>query len=345
MSYTLQDLASQIRGDLVGNGNVVIRGVNTLEAATAGELAFAEHPRYVTQVRQTSASGIIVPLQFPAVPERNLLRVASPRLAFVGLMALFQPPSSAATGIHASAVVSPQAMVGKGVMIGEGAVVRAHARVGDRTMIESGAHVGSQVTLGEDCYLGPNVVLWDGVRLGNRVSVHSGTVIGDDGFGYVWDGTRHVKIPQLGTVVIEDDVEIGCNVCVDRAMLGATIIRRGTKIDNLVQIAHNNVIGEHVIMAGQVGLAGSVTVGNYAMLAGQAGVVDHITIGDRARVGAASPVTRDVKSGEAVWGFPARPLQRAKREVAGLAYLPRFLKELRELRLRVAELESRVGGG
>jgi UDP-3-O-[3-hydroxymyristoyl] glucosamine N-acyltransferase len=198
------------------------------------------------------------------------------------------------------------------------------------------------VIVGAECYIGPNVVITGEAQIGNRVIIHGGTVIGADGFGYLWADGRHVKVPQVGNVVIEDDVELGANVCVDRATFGSTIIKRGTKIDNLVQIAHNDVIGEHVLMAGQVGLAGSVTVGNRVLMGGQAGVTDHLTIGDDARIGAASPVTKPIKAGEVVWGFPSRPIRRVKRELASLSHLPRVIQELRELVKRLSCAEARL---
>lgn len=342
ISYTLEAIQALIGGELAGNGRELIVGVNTLEQAGPGELAFAETARYAPQVESSRASAIIVPERFPAVAGKNLLSVANPRAAFVKVMMLFQARATTLSGRHPSAVISPEARLAPDVIVGECAVVRPRARIGQGTVIESGAHIGAGVSIGEQCVIGPNVILIGGAQIGNRVIIRGGSVIGDDGFGYVWADGRHVKIPQLGDVRIEDDVEIGSNVCVDRGMLGSTLIRRGTKIDNLVQIGHNDVIGEDVIITGQVGLSGSVTVGDRAMFAGQSGVVDHITIGHDARVGAASPVIKDVKPGERVWGFPARPEARVKRELGGLAQLPRLLKQLRELVARVGELESRL---
>ncbi|MBI3321069.1 MAG: UDP-3-O-(3-hydroxymyristoyl)glucosamine N-acyltransferase [Candidatus Omnitrophica bacterium] len=276
------------------------------------------------------------------IPERNLLRVDNPRLAFLKVMYLFQPAPSFQTGVNQHAVIAPDAELGEGVTVRECAVIRSHARIGRETIVEGGAQIGERVSIGERCFIGPNVVVMRDCHIGNRVIIHGGTVVGADGFGYFWAENRHMKIPQLGNVVIEDDVEIGANVCVDRATLGSTIIRRGTKIDNLVQIAHNDIIGQDVIICGQAGLAGSVTIGNRVMLAGQAGVVDHTAIGDGARVGAATPVTKDIKAGESVWGFPARSAARVKRELASLAQLPRLLQRFKELRSRLDEIGSRV---
>ena len=328
IEHTLGAIHAHVGGELSGDPNTVIVGVNAIEAAHAGELTFAELDKYAPQVRQSRASAIIVSRTFPAVEGRVLLRIENPRLAFVKVMYLFQHDTLPQTGVDRHAVIAPDAELGEGVTIRECAVIRSQARIGRGTVIESGVHIGEGVSIGEQCVIGPNVVIRQGCSVGDRVIVHGGTVIGADGFGYVWSEGRHLKIPQLGTVVIEDDVELGANVCVDRATLGATRIKRGTKIDNLVQVAHNDVIGEDVIIAGQVGLAGSVRVGNRVMFGGQAGVVDHLTIGDDARIGAAGVVTKDVPAGQTFWGYPARQIQRVKRELATLSLLPRVVKQL-----------------
>ena len=342
MDYTLRSICEQIGGEISGDGDEPIVGVNAIDVAQHGQLAFAEGERCEAQVRHSHASAVIVSKQFPALQGLNLLRVDHPRLSFLKVMHFFEPRAVALGGVHHSAAVSPEAVLAEGVTVSECAVIRPHARIGRGTVVESGVHVGQGVVIGRDCVIGPNVVLMYGVRLGDRVIIHGGTVIGGDGFGYVWADGRHMKVPQIGTVVIEDDVEIGSNVCVDRATMGSTIIRRGTKIDNLVQIAHNDSIGEDVIMAGQAGLAGSVTVGNRVMFGGQSGVVDHVIIADDARIGAATPVTKDVKAGETVWGFPARSVARVKRELAGLALVPKLLQRFRALWARVDKTESRL---
>lgn len=328
MEHTLREIQARIGGELSGNGEERIAGLNTLEHATAGQLTFAEHARYAPQVLRSHASAVIVPTHFPAMPGKNLLRVENPRLAFFTSLSLFQPRTTRAGGVHPSAVVAADAVVAPDVTISEGAVVRSQAHIGPGTVIESCVHVGQGVRIGRDCFIGPNVVLLHGICLGDRVTVHGGTVIGGDGFGYVLHDGAHVKVPQVGNVVIEDDVEIGCNVCIDRATIGSTRIQRGTKIDNLVQIAHNNHIGKHVILAGQVGLSGSVHVGDYTVMGGKAGVIDHVTIGEGARIGAASVVIKPVASGESVWGYPARPSAIIKRQIAAVARLPKVLKIL-----------------
>ena len=327
-SLTVEAIHAHVGGELSGDAAVPITGVNSLEAAGPGEITFAENPAQANTVRESHAAAIIVPLAFPSLAGRALLRVEHPRLAFLKVMYLFQPAASPPAGVHRKAVVAPDAGLGDEVTIRECAVVRSRAKIGRGTVIESGAHIGEGVSIGEHCVIGPNVVITRGCRLGNRVILHGGVVIGADGFGYVWAEGRHLKIPQLGNVVIEDDVELGANVCVDRATFGSTLIKRGTKVDNLVQIAHNDVIGEDVTISGQVGLAGSVRVGNRVVFAGQAGVADHVTIGDDVKVGAQSGILKDVPSGETVWGLPARNIRRIKRELAALALLPDLIKRL-----------------
>src|SRR3989338_6075074 len=329
VTYPLQTIQLHVGGTVAGDAATVITGVNALELAQPGELAFAEHEKLLSAVQGSRASAVIVSPSFPAVAGRTLLRVDHPRLAFVKVMYLFQRPAMSASGVHREAVISPEAQLGEGVTIAECAVIRPRARIGRGTIIESGVHIGEGVVVGEECLIGPNVVIRYGCRIGDRVIIHGGTGIGADGFGYVWTEGRYLKIPQVGNVIIEDDVELGANVCVDRATFGSTIIKRGTKIDNLVQVAHNDVIGEHVTMSGQVGLAGSVTVGDRVIFGGQAGVADHLTIGDDAKIGAASIVIKNMPSGQTVWWFPARPIKEIKQELAALAFLPALLKQLK----------------
>lgn len=343
MKLTLRELGERLGGRIAGDPEVVIAGVNALEAAGEGEIGFAEKPGYAPQVGASNASAVVVGEDFPELPGRNLLRVARPRETFIQIVRLFHPEQTAPAGVHPSAVLADNVTLAEGVAIAECVVVREGARIGRNTVIESNSHVGRDVTIGEDCRIGPNVTLLHGVRVGNRIRIDPGTVIGREGFGYVWVGDRHLKVPQVGSVQIDDDVDVGCNCCVDRATFGVTRVRRGTKIDNQVQVGHNDDIGEDTIIVSQVGLSGSVKVGKRVILAGQVGTTDHIEIGDGAVVGGATAVTKDVKPGETVWGYPSRPMQKVLKELASLARLPGLMQQVRELKARLARLEERVG--
>ncbi len=342
MKVTLRELGDRFGGTVAGHADTIITGVGSLETASTGDIAFAERGRYHGRVASSRAAAIVVPEDFPPVPDKILWRVARPRETFVRILGLFYTEANDRTGIHASAVIAADAALGEAVTVCEHAVIRDQVRIGRATMIESNVHIGAHVEIGEDCWIGPNASLLHGVRLGNRVRIHAGAVIGGDGFGYQWIDDRQTKVPSFGSVQIDDDVEIGCNACIDRATFGVTRVRRGAKIDNLVQVAHNNDIGEDAIIVSQVGLSGTVKVGKRATLAGQVGVADHVSIGDGSTVAAASGVSKNVAPGEIVWGFPARPIQRAWRELASLARLPEALRKLRLLESRFAVMEQRL---
>jgi UDP-3-O-[3-hydroxymyristoyl] glucosamine N-acyltransferase len=336
MEQTVAALAKLLNGRLIGDGATLIHGVNTLEAVQAGELSFADTPRRVAQALATPASAVIVSSDIGELKGKSGISVSNPKLAFALVLDLFHPAAFPEKGD-----VHPTAVLGERVQLAEQVSIRAHAVLGDDvsigrgTTIEAGAVLGDGVRVGEQCLVGPNAVLYRQTLVGNRARIHGGSILGGDGFGYVFHEGRHVKVPQVGNVVIEDDVEIGCNVCIDRATIGSTLIRRGTKIDNLVQIGHNDHIGAHVIIAGQGGFSGSVTVGDYAVFGGRAGITDHVTIGQRAQVGLCSVVTKSVAPGEVVWGYPARPIANTKHQLAALARLPGLLKRLTQALARL----------
>lgn len=312
-----------------------VKGVGRLEDAGGDEVSFFAHPAYRVQLEATGAAAVIVARDFspPTGCRSDLawIRVDNPYLAVAEALRAFHPADRPAPGIHSTAVVAADAELGEGVHVAPRAVIGAGCSVGARTVVESGCVLGAGVRVGKDCHLHPNVTLYPGISLGNRVVVHAGAVIGADGFGYAQDGARQVKVPQVGTVEVEDDVEIGANACVDRATLGATRIGRGTKIDNLVQIGHNCRVGEHSVLCGQVGLGGSTVVGDGVMIGGQAGVRDHLRIGHGARVAGRSGVTDDVPDGARVAGFPHLEARQWRRAVAAVRRLPELLQRLRRL--------------
>ena len=343
MERTLADLCTLLHGELIGDGGTVIRGINSFDDVGKDELTYADTRQHLARALASQAAGIVVSRDVASLESgRAGIRVEHPKLAFLLLLELFHPEIAPAAGVAPSAVVGKRVRLGRGVAVHPNAVIEDEVTVGPRTTIGAGVFLGTGVTIGEACVVHPNVVIYRGTQIGDRVRVHGGSVIGGDGFGYVFHEGRYIKIPQVGNVVIEDDVEIGANVCVDRATVGSTVIRQGTKIDNLVQIAHNDQIGKHVAMAGQVGLSGSVVVGDYVVMGGKAGIVDHVTVGRGAKIGAASVVTKSVPDGAAVWGFPARPTADVKRQMAGLGRLDALLRSVRELVARMHRSETRI---
>lgn len=341
MKYTLIQIQQQLGAELSGSGEVEISAVNSLELAETGQISYAESQRYLPQAELSNASALVVTKDFPDLPGRNLLRVENPKHSFIAIMMMFNAKGTTVTGIHPLAVIaSEQVQLGNNVAIAETAVIREQVKIGAGTCIESGVHIAAGVQIGENCVIGPNVSILHDVVIGNRVIIHAGTVIGGEGFGYFWDGEKQQKVPQLGGVQIDDDVEIGCNTCIDRATFGMTRIRQGAKIDNLVQIAHNNDIGEHSIIVSHVGLSGSVTLGKRVTLAGQVGVADHISIGDGATCAARTGVSKDIKPGEVMWGAPNRPIKQVMKEFACIARLPGLFEQVKQLAKRLEKLEN-----
>lgn len=341
MGFSLGKIAAHVGAQLEGNGALEILRLASLEEAGAGELCFADSPKKLEAVQASEAGAIVVGLDFPETPGRNLLRAENPRLVFLYVMEMFVP-KSIPLGVHPSAVISSSAQLDANVSVGPCAVIDEDVQIGSDTRLDAGVYIGRGVKIGSGCHIEPNVSLFDGVVLGDRCIVHAGAVIGGEGFGYQWLGDHHHKIPQLGNVVIEDDVNIGCNTCIDRATLDTTRIRRGSKIDNLVQIGHNNDIGEHVILVSQVGVSGSVKIGTGAVLGGQVGVADHLEIGAGSQIGAQGGVTCDIKPGEKIWGTPSRPMKRVLREQAALGKLPELLKQFRGQERLIGELLQRI---
>jgi UDP-3-O-[3-hydroxymyristoyl] glucosamine N-acyltransferase len=322
---------------------VVVSGVAPLHTATAEQISFLTDGRYQAAARASRAAAFLAPDGVGDLPA-PVLRAPAPKLALIALLRLFYPEEGVTPGIHPTAVVAPDAYVDPRAQIGALAVVEAGAVVRAGVRVFPLAYVGRGAEIGEGSVLHPHVVVRDGVRIGRRVIIHAGAVLGADGFGYAFDGSAHCKIPQVGGVVVEDDVEIGANAAVDRSTMGDTVIGRGTKIDNLVQIAHNVEIGEHTIVAAQVGLAGSVRLGRGVVLGGQVGVADHAVIADGAIVGAQSGVNSDLPAGSHL-GTPVRPAAQTRRIWAAESRLPELARWVRELEQRLARLERDAGPG
>ena len=324
----------------------VVTGVAALADAGPADVSMVVSDAYARAVTRTRAVAVLADrrVRLPSSPA-IVLAVDDVNAAVSAVLAMFAPPAQRPPpGVHPTAVVSPTATLGVGCAIGPHVVVGDRVVLGPRCALHPGVAVGDDVTIGSDCDLYPHVVLRERVTLGSRVVVHANAVIGSDGFGYRWDGTAHVKVPQIGTVVIEDDVEIGSCVCVDRAKFGATVVGRGTKIDNLVQVAHNVRVGPDCVIVGQTGIAGSATLGAKVTLGGQTAVRDHVTLGDGSVAAARTAIAKDVPAGQTVSGTPALPHRQSLREQAALRHLPALRDEVRRLQEIVEKLTSNAGG-
>jgi UDP-3-O-[3-hydroxymyristoyl] glucosamine N-acyltransferase len=342
MGVALKELAGIVGGEVVGDSSVVIDGVAGIKEAMPGDITFLANPRYEKFMESTQASAVIAP---PGTSGHGkpLLLSENPYLSFVKAVEFFVPnKNNYPRVIHPSAVIDDTAQFGSGVGIGACAVIEAGVRIGDGSMVLAGTFIGRDTEIGKDCLVYPNVTIREEVKIGDRVIIHGGAVIGSDGFGFAKDGEVYRKIPQIGNVVIEDDVEIGANVTIDRATTGTTRVGRGTKIDNLVQIAHNVVIRENCILVAQVGIGGTTEVGKGATLAGQAGAVGHIKIGDGAVVAAQAGVTKSIPANTMVSGYPAREHNQARKIYASFQKLPGLIKRVADLAERLADIEARL---
>lgn len=344
MEIPLKELAEIVGGEVAGDDSVLIKSVAGIREAQPGDITFLADPRYEKFLETTRASAVIVP---PGTPGqgRPLVLSENPYLSFIKAVKYFVPERNGhSSGIHPTAVVAESAVLGSGVSLGANVVLEEGVRVGEGSVILAGTYVGRRTGIGTGCLIYPNVTIREDSVIGDRVIVHCGAVIGSDGFGYARDGEVYLKIPQIGNVVIEDDVEVGANVTIDRAATGSTTVRRGTKIDNLAMIAHNVIIGENSIVVAQVGIGGSTEIGKGVNLAGQAGVAGHIKIGDGAVIAAQAGVTKSVKAGKCVSGYPAREHNIARKIYASLQKLPELIKKVADLSERVKKLEEKSDG-
>ena len=336
MALTAGEVAKHIDGEVLGDVSIALTGFAPADKARSGDLTFAENQTYFNRAEQSAASAIMVDGQFQS-PKKTLIRVPNARIAFAKVLSLFFPEPAFAPGIHPSSVVDPSAEVDPSAHIGPHCVLGEQVRVGPHCVLHGGNYLGSQCLIGADTHLFPNVVLYPRTQVGQRVRIHAGAVIGSDGFGYVLDAGTHRKVPQIGHIIIQDDVEIGANTTIDRGALGPTSIGRGTKIDNLVQIAHNVALGEHCLVVAQAGIAGSTKLGNFVTLAGQVGLAGHLKIGNKVTVAAQSGVMHDIADGEKWFGYPAQPDRQMKRQILAVQQLPELLR-------RISELEKKLAG-
>jgi UDP-3-O-[3-hydroxymyristoyl] glucosamine N-acyltransferase len=334
----ISEIADFLGAELVGDGNIEITGVSKLDSAVEGQISFVDRPDADVL---SGASCLIVPAAFEHGPGIPLLKTADPKLAFARIAGVLHPPRFSAKGIYSNAVVSPSARVANDVSVGPFVCIGDESVIGGGTQIRSGANIGDRVTIGTNCVIHANVSIEDGCTIGNNVVLHAGVVIGADGFGYVRGADAYVKFPQIGTVVIEDDVEIGANSCVDRGALGETRIGKGTKIDNLVQIAHNVRIGERVVIAAQTGISGSTTIEDDCVIGGQVGMGDHAVVKSGAIIGSQAGVLpgKIVRPG-VWWGTPVQPLDDYKRQNAHLKGLDRLKESIKALKAEVDRLSK-----
>jgi UDP-3-O-[3-hydroxymyristoyl] glucosamine N-acyltransferase len=343
-SFTTRQIADAIGAVVVGNPDQVITGFAPADSARPGDLTFAENEAYFARAMASLASAVLVAGEFDP-GGKTLLRVENARVAFARVLPLFFPEPVPAPGIHASAVVAATATVDPSAHVGPYCVVGERSRVGPGAVLMAHVCVGDDCTVGEGARLHPHVTLYARTHVGRRVRVHAGSVVGSDGFGYVLDAGEHRKVPQVGQVIVHDDVEIGANTTIDRAALGATVIGKGTKIDNLVQVAHNVVIGEHSILVAQVGVAGSTRLGSYVTVAGQVGIAGHLRIGDRVTLAAQSGVMHHIPEGQKWMGSPAQPDRVTKRQLLAVERLPELLRRVLELERELAAARAGTVAG
>ncbi len=327
MTLTTTEIAKKLAGEVIGDASAVLTGFAHADAAKPGDLTFAETEEFLTSAENSAATAIIAGKNASST-KKTIIRVANPRIAFAKALAIFFPEPEFAAGIHPTAVVASSAQIHPTAHVGPHCVVGEHVELGAGVVLQAGNAIGADSVLGSATHLFPNVTIYPRTQIGKRVRIHAGAVIGADGFGYVLDAGVHLKVPQVGKVIIGDDVEIGANSTVDRGALGATVIGKGTKIDNLVQIGHNVQIGENCILIAQAGIAGSSKLGNYVIIAGQAGVAGHLNIGHQAIVGGQAGVMNDIPDKGKWLGSPAQPDKDYKRQVIALRLLPDLLKKV-----------------
>jgi UDP-3-O-[3-hydroxymyristoyl] glucosamine N-acyltransferase len=339
---TAAEIAAQLDGEVVGDGSTRLKGFAPADSARAGDLTFAENEEYFERAAKSQASAILVD-GIVGKTDKVLIRVSKARVAFAKVLGLFFPEQEFSPGVHASAIIASTARIDPTAYVGPFCAVGDRAQIGAKCVLLGGNHIGADCSIGQSTKLFQNVVLYQRTQVGARAAIHAGTVVGSDGFGYVFDQGAHRKVPQIGNVVIGDDVEIGANVTIDRGALGSTVIGKGTKIDNLVQIGHNVVVGDHSIIVAQVGIAGSTKLGSNVTLAGQVGIAGHLKIGNHVTVAAQAGVMNDIPDGEKWLGAPAQPDRQMKRIFIALQRLPELLQRVNALEKRLKDVPGNEG--
>ncbi|MFA5270722.1 MAG: UDP-3-O-(3-hydroxymyristoyl)glucosamine N-acyltransferase [Candidatus Omnitrophota bacterium] len=341
LKLKLSEIAKLVGGELSGDPEIVITGISGIKEAKEGEITFLANPKYDSLLQATHASAVITSKETEN-SIRPTIKTDNPSVAFAKIVNVFAPNAIChPKGIHPSAVISSKVKLGKGVAVGAHVIIEDNSEIGDGTIIYGNCYIGNDTKIGEKAIIYPNVSIRERISIGNNVIIHCGAVIGSDGFGFAKVKGVQEKIPQIGTVIIEDDVEIGANVTIDRARFDKTFIGKGTKIDNLVQIAHNVMIGENCLIIAQAGISGSTVLGREVIIAGQAGLVGHITVGDNAIAAAQAGVTKSIPPKTMVSGYPARPHDVAKRVNACVQGLPKLYSKIKELEQKIEELEAK----
>lgn len=347
MEFTAKQIAAYVGGEIIGDENVTVCTFAKIEEGVKGALSFLANPKYASYIYDTQSSIVLVNSDF--TPERpiqaTLIKTANAYESLAKLMTLYESVKPKKTGISPMASVAASATIGENVYIGPFVSIGEKAIIGNNTVIEANTSVGDNATVGSDCILYNHVTIYHDCKVGNRCILHAGSVVGADGFGFAPGANGYEKIPQIGIAILEDDVEIGANTCIDRATMGATIIKRGVKLDNMVQVAHNVVIDEHTVMAAQCGVAGSTKIGSWCMVGGQAGISGHIKIGNQVKVGGHSGVTNSVQDGKAVMGYPSFEHTQFARATVVFKKLPEMYREMDALKKEIESLKQQLANG
>lgn len=347
MEFTAKQIAAYVGGEIIGDENVTVCTFAKIEEGVKGALSFLANPKYASYIYDTQSSIVLVNSDF--IPERpiqaTLIKTANAYESLAKLMTLYESVKPKKTGISPMASVAASATIGENVYIGPFVSIGEKAIIGNNTVIEANTSVGDNATVGSDCILYNHVTIYHDCKVGNRCILHAGSVVGADGFGFAPGANGYEKIPQIGIAILEDDVEIGANTCIDRATMGATIIKRGVKLDNMVQIAHNVIVDEHTVMAAQCGVAGSTKIGSWCMVGGQAGISGHIKIGNQVKVGGHSGVTNSVQDGKAVMGYPSFEHNQFARATVVFKKLPEMYREMDALKKEIESLKQQLANG